>query len=1115
MSQPKHSAAGLLEGSAAILTAVGAAIRGTPGGLEPRRGALLRPRRTSPVVAALLVLFLVAGMTGSFTPRVQAQETEECDYVWCASATVKDGAGSANDVGYKPGTDYPGSTLDATTFTYKEVTYTIGGIVNDLDDGEVTLLLSPLPGADTVRPLTFRVGDTVLPFAEGTRSEADGGYSWTDSTEFGTGASPFADDASIEFTIAKDALPEPPVIHLALGSGGDRITVVWTTPSHEGARSVEGYKVEVSGDDGDTWSVLAENELSTGFAHRGLLADTTYDYRVSAFNSIGAGEPSAAVSASTGAGKPPKSPTGLSAVVENSAITLSWGPPNRNGGAPVTGYRIDVSTDQETWAEVASSVSGTTYTPTGLTDGIRYTYRVAAMNSFGLGRWSDTVTAITRVVAPGAPANVIATSYAIHTQVVWKAPASDGGATISGYSIEVSTDEEPWTELASSVTHRSYLHVGVTIGTTYYYRVSARNSIGLGATSDTASVTARVTHTPSAPLNLAARAHGITINLSWNRPGFDGYDPNTLTYLLETSTDEETWETLEASTTALSYAHTGLELATTYHYRVTARNSFGLGDPSSLTMATTWEALYAPWAPQNVTGIADGTTINLSWEAPDNDGGAAITSYRVESSTDGETWTDAASSATGTTYAHTGRTLETTHQYRVSARNSEGLSTPSDTTSVTALEVVVAPGAPQNVTAASGGRHSIVLSWDQPASDGGASVTSYKIERTTPREYPIWSVVVADTGSRDTSYVNGDRDAGSPYFYRVSAINAAGSVGTPSGSASAVTDQPSVPSAPLNLRAQGVKSTEVPRASAAWDPPEDDGGSRRFKGYKLEVSVGEGEERNWVVLQDRVNWTQFLDPLAEPGDTRTYRVSAVNSVGVGPPSEEVTILVPAIEAGPPRDLTVTLDGPKFKLKWKAPGNNGGADVTGYKIEASTDQVTWHADPDTVTTLHHSLSGLNYAVTYYFRVSAINSAGTGAASATASGQVSCAIWCATATLADHTSNTNLVGYSPANIYSGSTLAPNTFTYDGVDYTVDALVNKKDAGTVTISLSPALTESARSALTLYVNGVALPFSSGSSTGGLVTWSPTALGLSNFGFADGESIRLLMTASESAAD
>ena len=143
-----------------------------------------------------------------------------------------------------------------------------------------------------------------------------------------------------------------------------------------------------------------------------------------------------------------------------------------------------------------------------------------------------------------------------------------------------------------------------------------------------------------------------------------------------------------------------------------------------------------------------------------------------------------------------------------------------------------------------------------------------------------------------------------------------------------------------------------------WDPPEDDGGSRSFKGYNLEVSVGTGEERNWVVRLERFIGRTFLDPFAELGTTRTYRVKAVNSVGAGPPSEEVTILVPAIEAGPPRDLTVTLDGPKFKLAWRAPGNTGGAAITGYKIEASTDQETWVADPDTVTTLHHSLSGLN-------------------------------------------------------------------------------------------------------------------------------------------------------------
>ena len=220
-----------------------------------------------------------------------------------------------------------------------------------------------------------------------------------------------------------------------------------------------------------------------------------------------------------------------------------------------------------------------------------------------------------------------------------------------------------------------------------------------------------------------------------------------------------------------------------------------------------------------------------------------------------------------------------------------------------------------------------------------------------------------------------------------------------------------------------------------------------------------------MVLLDGFFGRTLFDPFAEPGQTRTYRVSARNSLGTGPPSQEVTILVPAIEAGSPRDLTVTIDGPKFKLKWKAPGNNGGAEITGYKIEASADQETWVADPDTVTTLHHTLSGLNHGVTYYFRVSAINSAGAGAASATASGQVSCAIWCATATLSDHSSDTDLVGYSTADAYSGSTLTPSTFTYDSVDYTVGSFVNNTSNGSVEISLSPTLTESAKGALTLY--------------------------------------------------
>ena len=370
-------------------------------------------------MAALLLLCLSAGLTEPFAGPLLAQETDDCDYVWCATATVKAASASADEVGYKPGADHPGSTLEPATFTYGEVSYTVGGIVNDHTDATVTLLLSPLPDAETVRPLTLSVGDTVLAFAEATQSGSEGAYTWTDSAKFGAADTPFVDGASIALTISEDALPGAPNLYLAHGGGGDRVTLIWNRPAHSGARSITGYRVEVSEDSGSTWETVAEDLSPITFVHNGLLADTTYRYRVSAINSIGVGEPSATVSASTGAGRPPREPTDLSAVPEGGTITLSWVPPIRTGGAMITDYRIETSTDGETWTELVDSVTGTTYTHTGLTGVTTYYYRVAARSSFGLKFWSATATAATGVLAPGAPQSLAAAAAGTAITLSW------------------------------------------------------------------------------------------------------------------------------------------------------------------------------------------------------------------------------------------------------------------------------------------------------------------------------------------------------------------------------------------------------------------------------------------------------------------------------------------------------------------------------------------------------------------------------------------------------------------------------------------------------------------------------------------------------------------------
>src|SRR5207245_5967634 len=103
-----------------------------------------------------------------------------------------------------------------------------------------------------------------------------------------------------------------------------------------------------------------------------------------------------------------------------------------------------------------------------------------------------------------------------------------------------------------------------------------------------------------------------------------------------------------------------------------------------------------------------------------DNGGSAITGYKVERSTDGgSTWTTlvANTGSTATTYSDTGLTRGTAYTYRVSAINSAGTGSPSTSASATTLSL--APSPPTGLTATAASSSQITLSWIAPAENGG------------------------------------------------------------------------------------------------------------------------------------------------------------------------------------------------------------------------------------------------------------------------------------------------------------------------------------------------------------------------------------------------------------
>lgn len=370
-----------------------------------------------------------------------------------------------------------------------------------------------------------------------------------------------------------------------------------------------------------------------------------------------------------------ETPTNLSASSPSgTTINLAW-----TGSSGATGYYIWRCTGVgcTTFSNVYT-VSGTSYSDTGLTGLTTYVYQIQAYKTSGsttiTSAHSTSASATTGAQPPTTPTNLTATPSGSSISLTWTASTDD--VAIASYTLQRCQGSgcSTFSQL-KVVTSTSYGDSAVSQGAIYSYQVRATNTANQqSGWSATATATAAVTTPPNAPGGLAGSASSwSTVHLSWSA-----------------ATDPIAGVTIAGYKIYRNGAQIGTSGGTTYTdgttapnstytYTVSAYDAWGNTSTPSGGVSVTTPPSPSPSAPTGLTGTpASDTSIRLSWSAASDSGGPGMGGYRVY-----RNGTYVGSSAT-TSYTDTGLSTFSTYSYTVAAYDKfNTLSAQSSAASVT------------------------------------------------------------------------------------------------------------------------------------------------------------------------------------------------------------------------------------------------------------------------------------------------------------------------------------------------------------------------------------------------------------------------------------------------
>ena len=773
-----------------------------------------------------------------------------------------------------------------------------------------------------------------------------------------------------------------------------------------GGTTADGYQILRRSTGSSTFSVLVSDTGNTAVTSTDSTAGSSttsnhWDYQVKARNGSVVGAASATATILVPRLTPPGAPVVSVSVTGNGRLTVDWSVPSNTGGRSITGYEVRYKIHTlSVFSTHSHTGTGTSSTITGLTNDQVYDVQVRAVNGNGMGDWSAS--------AYGTPTQTLALEHfdtaglnidalalvEVGGGTIWYAvsPYTVTGSILSG-ELGLGNANSPITKVTVTAGHvllnnGSALNLGAYVGTggageglhlflqstpdgsdrrqSTSIASSGANDLEyaitpLGLTNGDRVLVALARHIPPGKVEgVTVTPNDTTLNVEWDEPEEEGFSAIT-TYDISYRTGSGNWTELQETAPASAATISGLTNGTTYQVRVRAANAQSSGAWSS-TVTGTPALLGVPDAPDAPSLTHGSKRFEVSWTAPSENGGSAITGYGVQyrTGTSGS-WTQHTHPGTAVSTSITGLANGQPYQVAVRAINSNGNGPWSQATLGTPSTTPGAPVAP-NITT-----YGTVLDvrWSKPTDTGGADITDYDVQY---RDDTVtdWTDLAHDS---DAMYaiISGLASA-TTYDVRVRAENINGD--GPWSSESSSTPSTDVPAKVTGLDV----AARLLSLSLTWSPSA--GGREPITGYNVQYRPGTSGP--WLTS------SITFDPLRSGaatiggltnGQSYEVQVRAVNSNGDGPWSDSATG-TPAALPSAPAAPTLEAGSQRLTVTWAAPANNGGA-ITGYDVEyreGTTGDWEVHGHVGTATLAR--ITGLTNGQAYQVQVAARNSRGRG-------------------------------------------------------------------------------------------------------------------------------------------